>query len=196
MIPEKQINPEYLPYKLPQDGRVADPFTRLAAFILRILIPFVCIVLELIFITALVMIFELDEYQALGVGIIVIGLTLLFFLILDIYLIVKRSQTLGKFLLNIVVVDDKNHQPIGWLEHIGLRIIVGKYLGIIGAVMLGSLWDIIDNLFIFSQNGRTLHDRIANTLVFNLPPKYHLKGFLGIDSLNQPIKKIYEQKGK
>jgi uncharacterized RDD family membrane protein YckC len=75
-------------------------------------------------------------------------------------MIAASGQTLGKRICRIKVIAG-NGLPLGSLAF--LRAVARVGLGIIPGV------GIIDLLFISSERGRTLHDRIAGTLVVEAP---------------------------
>lgn len=79
------------------------------------------------------------------------------------YVNVKRSgQTLGKKMVNIKVIRaDGSPASVGrifWLRNV--------INAMIGAVpLLGSIYSIVDMLFIFSDTRQCLHDKLADTIV-------------------------------
>lgn len=84
-------------------------------------------------------------------------------LVVQIVLIVTRSQTLGKMVFGIRVWSVEDEERAGWGRYIGLRIIVN---GLVSAIpFVGSLYGLIDLLFIFGDDRRCLHDRLAGTIV-------------------------------
>ena len=110
---------------------------------------------------------------------------------LNAFLIIRRSQTIGKFLLNIQVINKKTQQRTGFWRYFLLRTLIGQNLGLLLGILLpiilfaffpdllfwgmlmliGQLaYPLIDSLFIFRKDQRTLHDLIAGTSVINLPP--------------------------
>lgn len=104
---------------------------------------------------------------------IILGGVVLAFIIWQFALIIRRSASLGKFILNLQVVNSQTGQRIGFWRYSLLREFIGKTL-VIGAIPLVGLffqplYALIDSLFIFRRDRRTLHDLIANTVVVKLP---------------------------
>lgn len=89
------------------------------------------------------------------------------FLVINGYLLASRGQTIGKFLMNIAIVSEDTHQvnPIG-------RLLILRYfpIYILQLVMyfLYSIVFIIDAIFVFRKDRRTLHDMVAGTTVIDL----------------------------
>lgn len=83
--------------------------------------------------------------------------------IAQIYLLTIHGQTVGKKLMGVRVVRQDTQENGGFFTNIVLRSIVP---GLISAVpIVGALFSLIDLLFIFSDDRRCLHDRIAGTIV-------------------------------
>lgn len=85
------------------------------------------------------------------------------FVLLNLYLLAKRGQTIGKFMMGVRIVDYFTDE-IPKLRFSLLMREGGLYLlGIFG--LLGSLIVLVDKLFIFSENRRCIHDYWAFTKV-------------------------------
>ncbi|MCM8537666.1 MAG: RDD family protein [Lentisphaeraceae bacterium] len=84
-------------------------------------------------------------------------------LIINLRLIIKHGQTIGKKIMKIKIVDFNTHEHPGGGKIIGLRMIVTGLLGVIPIV--GSIISIVDPLLIFRESNQCLHDQIANTIV-------------------------------
>ena len=85
-----------------------------------------------------------------------------FFILVHGYLLATRGQTVGKALLKIKVVrSDGSRASFGRL--VGLRYFVNSLLTLIPVA--GSIYGLVDALFIFRQPRRCLHDLIADTIV-------------------------------
>ncbi|MCM8534004.1 MAG: RDD family protein [Lentisphaeraceae bacterium] len=94
---------------------------------------------------------------------IVMLISFLALLIINLRLIIKYGQTMGKRIMKIKIVDFNTHEHPGGGKIIGLRIIV---TGILGAIpVVGSIFSIVDPLLIFRESNQCLHDQIANTIV-------------------------------
>lgn len=91
-----------------------------------------------------------------------------FFLILmgvNLYLLYKYSQSIAKRLLKIKIVrSDGSRIKFGRL--LGLRIILIQVLYQIP--IIGSLFSLVDALFIFRQDHKCIHDLIADTIVIDV----------------------------
>lgn len=81
---------------------------------------------------------------------------ILLFVFLNTYLLAKRGQTIGKFMMGVRIVD----YFTGEIPKLRFSLLMregGLYLlGIFG--LLGSLISLIDKLIIFSENRRCIHD--------------------------------------
>lgn len=158
-------------------SELASPWIRLVAWLIDILIYFVVAVVALIigFVTADVGIRDIDFDTGFFLTIVVIiGITLLAFLaifIVQMVLLATRGQTIGKIIMKIRIVDAHTGEHPGWARLILLRTLVnGLIQGALNAVPvigqgLGGLYFIIDSLFIFRADHRTIHDFIAGTRV-------------------------------
>ena len=94
----------------------------------------------------------------LGLGLAGVAL----YLALHGYLLATRGQTIGKWLMGIQIVRvDGTHIEFGRL--LGLRYLPFGLLSMIPG--LGPLASVTDDLFIFSESRRCLHDRLADTIV-------------------------------
>ena len=117
---------------------------------------------------------NLDAGFFLGAIAIVIVLTLLAFLVIFIVqmvLLATRGQTIGKIIMKIRIVDAQTGAHPGWARLILLRTLVnGLISGVLNAVPvvgpgLGGVYFLVDSLFIFRADHRTIHDLIAGTRV-------------------------------
>jgi uncharacterized RDD family membrane protein YckC len=105
---------------------------------------------------------SIPQTTLISVGVLVLGLT-----ILQMVLIAIRGQTIGKILLNIRIVDETSGLKTTTLRSVLLRSVLVKY---IGYNLISSLLFFADFVFLFTKNNRTLHDRLAKTLVVNAEP--------------------------
>ncbi|MGI0119894.1 RDD family protein [Zooshikella sp. RANM57] len=92
-----------------------------------------------------------------------VGIVILLFLVLNIYLLIKSGQTVGKKLLKIAIVSYSSDEKSDLFSLLFLR----HALFWIGDAFLGVLW-LIDGLFIFSRERRCLHDLVASTKVIDM----------------------------
>ena len=101
-------------------------------------------------------------------GPIIAGVLLLALMIANLYFLTTRGQTLGKMLCKIKIVDLAGQNP-GFVKAVLLRAVVP---GIIGAVpLVGSIFSLVDPLFIFRGDRRCIHDLIAGTNVVTAPKR-------------------------
>lgn len=99
-----------------------------------------------------------------GAALVVASVLTLALFVYQLWLLHRSGQTLGKKLLGIKIVrSDGSRAGLGRI--IGLRYLVPTLIGMIPYV--GWLFSIIDPLFIFAEDRRCLHDRIADTIVVN-----------------------------
>ena len=81
---------------------------------------------------------------------------ILLFIVLNTYLLARRGQTIGKFMMGVRIVD----YFTGEIPKLRFSLLIregGLYLlGIFG--LLGALINLVDKLFIFSENRRCIHD--------------------------------------
>ena len=80
-------------------------------------------------------------------------------IILQIVLLTKDGQTLGKKMLGVRIVEVDTGRNGGFVPNVLLRVIVNGLLGLI------PLYGIVEVLFIFRQARRCIHDLIAGTHV-------------------------------
>jgi uncharacterized RDD family membrane protein YckC len=83
-------------------------------------------------------------------------------LAIDLILLARNGQTIGKKLLGIKVVR-VDGSPVSLFRVFFLRYVCNTLLTLIP--ILGSLYSLVDSLMIFSESRRTVHDRIADTIV-------------------------------
>ena len=86
------------------------------------------------------------------------------------------------FLMDIQIINTKINKRIGFWRNGIMREFIGKTL-VIGAIPLLNitfqpLYFVIDHLFIFKKDRRTLHDMIAGTCVIRLSNEYSRKSIL------------------
>lgn len=111
----------------------------------------------------------------------------IFILAIYISLTINRSQSIGKHLLDLQIISIEHGCRIGFFHYLLKRRIVGENL-VIGmipglSILIYPYYFVIDSLFIFSKDHRTLHDRIANTKVIVLNESERRKSFIDIKKL-------------
>jgi uncharacterized RDD family membrane protein YckC len=85
------------------------------------------------------------------------------YVIIQITLLCVRSQSIGKLILGMRIVDVETEQPAGPLRAFVLRALITTVIEAIP--LLGTLYWVVDSLFIFREDRRCLHDLIAGTKV-------------------------------
>lgn len=96
-------------------------------------------------------------------GICALGLGMIALLILQIYLLVTRGQTIGKKIVGVKIVSFETGQNPGFVKTVLLR---GFVNGVIGCVpVVGGIYSLVDVLFIFREDRRCIHDLLAGTKV-------------------------------
>ncbi len=104
------------------------------------------------------------NFLLLGLG----GGLALALVVVNIVMLAKRGQTIGKRIVGIRIVGAENDENPGWVKTIILRAVVN---GFIGAVpLIGSFYALADILFIFRQDRRCIHDLLAGTRVVQGQP--------------------------
>lgn len=115
---------------------------------------------------------EVTASTAQDASFVLLGLFLLLILVIavvNIVLLVRRGQTIGKRLVGIRIVGVEHDDNPGWVHTIILR---GFVNGLIGVVpVLGGIYSIVDILFIFRDDRRCIHDHIAGTRVVQGQPQ-------------------------
>ena len=102
-----------------------------------------------------------DEEAPLA-GCLLASLLLLALLAVNLYLLAKNGQTLGKKLLGIRIVRLGGEKASIW------RLLFVRYLvqnGISAVPIVGPIFGLVDILFIFREDRRCLHDLAADTTV-------------------------------
>lgn len=169
-------------YAVGGDQQLADRGVRLLAvladsgMVLVAMLPAMTLIFEMIKLEAAAKQGgEEAEMQMAGImesmnytGPIIAGVLLLALMIANLYFLTTRGQTLGKMVCKIRIVDLAGQNP-GFVKAVLLRAVVP---GIIGAVpVVGSIFSLVDPLFIFREDRRCIHDLIAGTNVVAAPKR-------------------------
>ncbi len=100
------------------------------------------------------------------VGLLLAGAGMIALLVLQLYLLATRSQSVGKYLVKTQMVDYQTGQPAGFAKCFLLRSLLN---GLIAQIpFVGGLYALVDILFIFGEERRCLHDLIAGTSVVDI----------------------------
>lgn len=106
-----------------------------------------------------------DESMAM-IGVLLLVLGVLALIGLQLYLLIARSQSIGKWLLNTQIWDYETNEPAGFVKTFLLRGVVN---GLISAIpCIGSIYSLVDICVIFGEEHRCLHDQIAGTYVVDI----------------------------
>jgi uncharacterized RDD family membrane protein YckC len=91
-------------------------------------------------------------------------------LVLNIYLLATRSQSIGKYLIRTQIHAIETNQPANFVKTFLLRGVVnGLIAGVLGCIpFLGLVYQLVDACFIFREDRRCLHDLIAGTKVVDI----------------------------
>ena len=134
---------------------LASPWARLAAVIIDIL-------LYVVLSGVLFFILESGKQDPAVTAFTIIGANLGLFIV-QMILLGIRGQTVGKMLLRIRIVDANTGQHPGWARIVLLRTVVNWVLS--GIPFIGQIYWLVDSLFIFRADHRTIHDMIGGTRV-------------------------------
>lgn len=105
-----------------------------------------------------------DE-TAMGAGFVLLLGAILVLVIAQVYLLTTCGQTIGKKIVGIKIVCYDDGSEGGFVKNVLMR---GFVNGLISAIpFLGSIYALVDILFIFGQERRCIHDLIAGTKVIN-----------------------------
>ncbi len=98
---------------------------------------------------------------ALGGGLLLAGCLVL--IIVQVWMLTTRGQTLGKRLLGVRIVRFADEANPGFVGAVLLRAVVPGILGLVPYI--GFIFTIVDACFIFRPDRRCIHDLIAGTKV-------------------------------
>jgi uncharacterized RDD family membrane protein YckC len=133
------------PRPAPPHAPLADRWTRLGAVVIDHII-FVLPVITLI-----------DDPEDMAVFMAVVGwLTIIGF---QIFLLSTKGQTIGKYVVKIKIVRVSDGRNGGFVTNVLVRYVVNSIICII------PLYGLVDNLFIFRDDRRCVHDHLAGTRV-------------------------------
>jgi len=144
---------------------LATPWIRLGAVMLDALIPFSIVFVGAVFV---VLFSGAEETSAFGAEetpayaiVLLIAFSIVYFLF-QLKLLAENGWTIGKKICGIRIIRANGDQA-GVGRIFGLRMMAPGLLGAIPFV--GIVFGLVDGLLIFSDQHRTLHDRMADTLV-------------------------------
>ena len=146
-----------------QTSELASPWVRLAAVIIDGLIVGIPALIFWVLAFASLISGEDDASGALTLAGFVVIIVII---VIQLALLGTRGQTIGKIALKIRIVDAQTGAHPGWARLVLLRAIVN---GILTSIpFLGTIYWIVDSLFIFRADHRTIHDLYSGTRVDKL----------------------------
>ena len=153
----------------------ADRLLRLASAVLDFLISMVCampgaLVLGTAFLDIVIAVARGQQPDVsqinpgrLLIGFALLGLASFTLLLVQIYLVSTRGQTIAKRILGLRIVRHADGSNPGFIHGWLLRALVPGIIGILP--MVGNIFTIVNYCFIFRDDRRCLHDLIADTRV-------------------------------
>lgn len=108
---------------------------------------------------------QVDQIPAILGFVILIG-GAIGLLVLQLYLLATRSQSIGKYIVKARIHDYNTGQPAGWVNTILLRLFVNQFIA--GLPCIGPFYALVDILFIFGAEHRCVHDLLASTYVVDI----------------------------
>lgn len=107
-----------------------------------------------------------DRPNAANIAMIVAGVAVLVVVVINLYLLYTSAATIGKRAMKIRIARTDGSQP-SLSRLIFLR---GLPVWLVSAIpYLGNVASLVDVLFIFGEERRCVHDRIADTIVIKAP---------------------------
>lgn len=89
----------------------------------------------------------------------------LIFMGIQLFFLIRDGQTLGKKAFSIKIVDANSGKPASWATLIFMR---GLFSGVLSVIpYVGTIYALVDALFIFRADKRCIHDHMAGTIVVN-----------------------------
>ncbi len=142
---------------------LASPWARLAAVIIDGLI--VGIPGAIFWVLAIASLISEEDEGSLALAL--AGFVIIIVIIvIQMVLLGTRGQTIGKIAMKIRIVDAQTGDHPGWARLVLLRTIVN---GILASIpFLGTIYWLVDSLFIFRADHRTIHDLYSGTRVDKL----------------------------
>lgn len=147
--------------------RIAEPGKRLMGFLVDTMAGFLSMTPGI----ALALIGGLDmEENAEPPALLIIGILLVVIgglggFVVQLYLLINRSQSIGKYFMKLQILDYETDAPAGFVKTFLLRSVVNQ---LIGNFTCALLYFIVDSLFVFNDERRCLHDQIAGTYVVDI----------------------------
>lgn len=148
-------------------NRLASPMQRLYGFILDFIAamiflgPGILLTMVGLFISG----DNPSEPQLLPIlGMLGFAVGALVLLVIQVYLLMQRSQSIGKYFAKIQIMDYETDLPAGLVKTFLLRSVVNHLIG----RFCPGIYFLVDSLFVFGEEHRCLHDQIAGTYVADI----------------------------
>lgn len=106
----------------------------------------------------------IDQERSLT-GLIVLLLGSIVLLAIQAFFLIRDGQTLGKKVVGVRIVRADNGEPASWPRLLLLRGLLSGVISLIPAI--GTIYALVDALFIFREDRRCLHDHMAGTVVIS-----------------------------
>lgn len=144
-------------------GTLAGRGRRLVATLIdAVLVP--SVTLFLVMITEVAE--QADDYQDMTWVLHIFLLAVVSYLILNGYLLLKRGQTIGKWLLKVAIVSQGTGERAPFWKLIGIRALFFPLLFLVIPPLV--LLPILDHVFVFMKSRRCVHDYAAGTSVVRI----------------------------
>jgi len=145
----------------PGEQQLADRGMRLVAAIIDTIIM-LAVLVPLMFVGGYVSTIMSGQKPGFGTQAMWAGIGFLVFLVIQGYPLNATGQTWGKKLLKLRIVDLEGRKP-EFSRLVSLRYLTTQVIALIP--FLGTLYGLVNVLFIFGEDRRCLHDKIAGTRV-------------------------------
>ncbi len=136
-------------------SELASPWVRLVAVIIDALIYF-----------AVAVVAGIVGFLAFGgeiAAVVLAVISAIVVFVIQMVLLGSRGQTIGKIAMKVRIIDSVTGMHPGWARLVLLRTILHGILT--GIPFVGGIYWLVDALFIFRADHRTIHDLIAGTRV-------------------------------
>ena len=151
----------FLAIAIPADRVIRENVDESSSLLASRLSRFIAVIVDrAILFAAVVLAIALSQ---LGIFVAILGWAI--FLVvegLQLFLLAKRGQTLGKRFLNIRIVRNDTGENAGFYKNVVIRHFANGFLGII------PFYRLVDYLYAIRGDRRTVHDRLAGTRVIRL----------------------------
>lgn len=108
--------------------------------------------------------YKMGTLSFAGVGAMVLALLIVF--LVQLYLALVRSQSIGKYFVKTQILDFETKVPAGLVKTVILRLFVCSAIQLIPIV--GYIFLLVDFIFLFRADRRCVHDMIAGTEVVDI----------------------------